>query len=322
MLNMDAAAVKAATPWPALIDALEAMFAAEGTENGCVFPLRAHHQIPRNGQPEATLLLMPAWSAPAAAGGVIGVKLVTVFPGNAAKGMAAIDGAYVVFDGEDGRLRAVLDGGELTARRTAAASALAARHLAREDSKTLAIVGTGRLAGNLAAAHCAVRPIERILVCGRSAEKAARTAAAIAAETGRPAEPAEIPAAAAEADIISAATLSEAPLIRGADLKPGAHVDLVGAFKPTMRESDDEVMRRAAAVFVDTYAGGFSEAGDVVLALESGALTKDKVAAELAELARGEKRAARGAEDITVFKSVGAALEDLAAAMLCLKQAG
>ncbi|MBX2854004.1 MAG: ornithine cyclodeaminase family protein [Rhodobacteraceae bacterium] len=322
MLNMDAAAVKAATPWPALIDALEAMFAAEGTENGCVFPLRAHHQVPRIDQPEATLLLMPAWSAPAAAAGVIGVKLVTVFPGNAAKGMAAIDGAYVVFDGEDGRLRAVLDGGELTARRTAAASGLAARHLSREDSKVLVIVGTGRLAANLAAAHCAVRPIERILVCGRSAEKAARAAAAIVAETGRAAEPAEISAAAAQADIISAATLSETPLIRGADLKPGAHVDLVGAFKPTMRESDDEVMRRAATVVVDTYGGGFSEAGDVVLALESGALTKEKVVAELAELARGDKRIARGAEDITVFKSVGAALEDLAAAMLCLKQAG
>lgn len=313
VLQMDAAAVRAALDWPSLIDALDAMF-----RDGCEAPTRHHHEVARDGQPDATLLLMPAWGKGA---GAIGVKLVTVFPGNADRGLPAIAGSYVIFDGETGALKAVLDGGELTARRTAAASALAARYLAKPDASTLAIIGTGRLAPNLAGAHAAIRPIERVLVWGRSPDKALATAKAITAETGLAAAPADIAQAVGEADIVSAATLSTAPLIKGADLKPGAHVDLVGAFKPTMRETDDAVMSRADAVYVDTFDGALSEGGDIVQAMSSGALDRAKIRAELAQLARGEIVAERGPEAITVFKSVGAALEDLAAAQLCVVRA-
>lgn len=311
MLVLNESETHKALPMKALVEAIRAMFA-----EGCEMPVRHHHSVSVPGEPDATLLLMPAWQS----GAFMGVKIATVFPGNSARGRAAVNAAYVLLSAATGEVLAMVDGGELTARRTAAASALAADYLARKDAGHLLVVGTGRLALNLVEAHAAVRPIRWVTIWGRSREKA-EAIAEKAAAAGFEAEAAgDLEAAVGEADIVSCATLSSEPIIKGAWLKPGSHLDLVGAFKPNMRESDDEVMRRAS-VFVDTRAGATKEAGDIVLALQSGALTEADIRAELAELARGEKPGRTSDQEITAFKSAGAALEDLAGAILAYESA-
>lgn len=306
MLQLDETTVRAALPFPALVEALR-----DGFRQGCEMPVRHHHSVGVPGEADATLLLMPAWTE----GGYIGVKVVTVFPGNADRGMPAIHGSYLLSSGKTGELLAILDGGEVTARRTAAASALAADYLARRDASHLLVVGTGRLAPNLVHAHASVRPIRHVTIWGRNPSKAAALAETLCAE-GLEAQAAEdLEKAVPNADIISCATLSTEPLVRGAWLRPGQHVDLVGAFTPRMRETDDEVMRRAT-VFVDTRAGATKEGGDIVQAMDSGALKADAIAADLYDLCRNAHPGRSDEDALTVFKSVGCALEDLAAAVL------
>lgn len=309
MLLLDQAQTREALLMAALIEALRDMF-----REGCEMPVRHHHQVGVPGEPEGTLLLMPAWQA----GGCLGVKIATVFPGNSARGRAAVSASYVLSSATTGETLAMIDGGELTARRTAAASALAASYLARDDASHLLVIGTGRLALNLVEAHASVRPITKVTVWGRDSEKAAKIAAG-AASMGFAADVAgDLAQAVAAADIVSCATLSADPLVHGEWLKPGSHLDLIGAFRPDMRESDDEAMERAS-VFVDTRAGAMKEAGDIVLAMRSGALTHDDILAELSQLCRGEHKGRAAANEITLFKSVGAALEDLAGAILAWK---
>lgn len=310
MLILDPIQTRHHLDWDALIAALSTMFKGD-----CVMPVRHHHTVGVPGEADATLLLMPAWQP----GQYIGVKLVSVFPDNHLRSLPAIHGSYLLSSGRTGELLAVLDGGELTARRTAAASALAARHLAREDASTLLMVGTGRLSVNLIEAHSRVRPIQQVLIWGRDQDKASQ-AAAEARTLGYTVEVAsDLETAARQADIISCATLSRAPLIRGEWLKPGSHLDLIGAFTKEMRESDDEAVRRAR-VFVDTRAGAFAEAGDILQPIASGVIGKEHVQAELAELVRGSA-GRQSADEITLFKSVGAALEDLAGAILAYETA-
>lgn len=311
MLVLDEQQTSRALPWPDLIDAIERVFAG-----GCVVPVRHHLDVAVPGERDATLLMMPAWIP----GKYIGVKLLTVFPDNHLRSLPAIFGTYLLSSGKTGELLAVVEGGELTARRTAATSALAARHLAREDAEEMLVVGTGRLSLNLIQAHAATRPLKRFRIWGRDREKAAGIASDACA-LGFDASVAEdLEAASRSADIISCCTLSSAPLIRGAWLKPGTHLDLVGAFKPSMRESDDEAVRRAE-IFVDTRAGALSEGGDLVQPLNTGVISERDVRAELAELVRGEARGRSSASAITLFKSVGAALEDLAGAVLAYEHA-
>jgi ornithine cyclodeaminase/alanine dehydrogenase-like protein (mu-crystallin family) len=218
----------------------------------------------------------------------------------------------LLLDGVTGEPQALIDGPRLTQWRTACASALAASYLAREDASKLLVVGAGALSPFLARAHSAVRPIRQIKIWNRTQANAEKVAAGLRAE-GFPAETAgDLDAALGEADIVSSATISTTPLVKGAMLKPGAHVDLVGGFTPMMRESDDEAIR-SARVYVDTRAGATKEAGDIVQPLASGVLSKDAIVADLHELARGEKKGRESADEITLFKSVGAALEDLAA---------
>lgn len=306
--------VVAALDFAALVEALRQMFRA-----GCEAPLRHHHTIPAtDGGAEATLLLMPAWQA----GQQIGVKLVTVFPGNAEKSLPAVMGAYLLVDGKTGAPQALLDGPTLTVRRTAAASALAASYLARADAERLLMVGTGALAPHLIEAHATVRPIRRVAIWGRNTEKAQGLAERLAQRLGLDVTAAaDLEAAAREADIVSCATLSKEPLIRGAWLAHGAHLDLVGGFTPAMREADDEAVRRAR-VFVDTRAGATKEAGDIVQPLASGVLAEGDIAADLFELTRGTRAGRGSAKEITFFKSVGTALEDLAAAQLAVERVG
>ncbi|MEE4012170.1 ornithine cyclodeaminase family protein [Roseibium sp. FZY0029] len=296
-----------ALPFPDLIDALAKMF-----RSGCVMPTRHHHDMEVPGEPDATVLLMPAWVP----GGYAGVKVVNVVPGNSERNLPAISAQYLLSDARTGEMLALIDGGELTARRTAAASALAASYLARSDARHLLVLGTGRLAPNLIAAHMAVRSIDEVTIWGRSRDKTDQLVRSLADQFPVKLKTAtSLKEALGEADIVSAATLSSEPLIKGAVLKPGTHVDLVGAFKPSMRESDDDLIKRAE-IFVDTRDGCLSEGGDIVQPIKSGLLSPGEIKADLYELCRGEHPGRQSDEAITMFKSVGAALEDLAGAIL------
>jgi len=306
MQLIDAASVAESLPYGALIDALERSF-----RDGARVPMRTHHAIEAEGRSTSTLLLMPAWRD----GGSLGVKIATVFPDNAQRGLGAVHASYFLMDGETGAPLAVIDGSELTLRRTACASALASRFLSRVDSSTLLIVGTGRLAPHLVRAHASARRLTRVLVWGRRSEAAHELVAALQPFGAELDVVDDLETAVRGADIVCCATLASTPLIHGKWLQPGQHVDLVGAFTPTMREADGVALQRAR-VAVDTYSGAFKEAGDVLLAIEEGLIDKSDVLAELAELVRGEKSLRRGPQDITLFKSVGTALEDLAAAEL------
>ncbi|RWF22786.1 ornithine cyclodeaminase family protein, partial [Mesorhizobium sp.] len=244
--------------------------------------------------------------------------IVTVSPDNNAKGKPAVMGLYLLLDGVTGEPQAMIDGQRLTQWRTTCASALAASYLARKDASRLLVIGAGALSPFLAKAHSAVRPITSIRIWNRTPANAEKVAAALRAE-GFPANAAgDLDAELAEADIIASATISNTPLVKGALLKPGAHVDLVGGFTPDMREADDDAIKRAR-VYVDTRAGATKEAGDIVQPLASGLLKPEAIIADLHELARGEKQGRQTDSEITLFKSVGAALEDLAAGIAVYK---
>jgi ornithine cyclodeaminase len=311
----------------ALIEHLEALF-----RTGCEMPPRHHHTIeaPRGaGSADATLLLMPAWTHgdenhPGQSH--VGIKLVTVFPDNGKHGLPAIYGQYLLLDGKTGIPLALLDGSMLTKRRTACASGLASRHLSRPDSRRLLMIGTGALAPELVRVHAKVRPITEVSIWGRRPEQAERVARVLAESLPKQVGRAVVvdavldrAQAVAAADIISCATLSATPLVEGAWLRAGQHVDLVGAYRPDMRESDDAAVFRSR-VFVDTRAGAFKEAGDIVQALAKGAIAANDIVADLFELARKQREGRRAGDStsITLFKSVGAALEDLAAAELAV----
>jgi ornithine cyclodeaminase len=305
MRIVETAEVHRTLDYAALIAALSDAFKA-----GCEMPVRHHHRIAVPGEPDATLLLMPAWRS----GSALGIKIVSVFPGNAARGLPALTGHYLLFDAVTGAPRLTADGPALTARRTAAASALAASYLAPKDASHLLMVGTGALAPHLIAAHAAVRPIRQVSIWGRRAQAAAALAAAIELPEVTVAAVPDLASAAAAADVICCATLSREPLISGNWLRAGQHLDLVGGFTPAMREADDEAIRRAR-VYVDTRAGALAEAGDIVQPIAAGILRESEIAGDLFDLVRGNAPG-RGDAPLTLFKSVGAAIEDLAAAML------
>jgi alanine dehydrogenase len=306
---LDAAAVEAALPYPDLIEALRRAFI-----DGIEAPVRHHHAIPVPDGSANTLLLMPAWQP----GSVTGVKLVHVCPDNPARGLPSVPGLYILCDGPTGMPLAVMDGAALTLRRTAAASALAASHLARADTERMLMVGAGALAPHLVRAHATVRPIARVAVWNRDAARSAALVARLRDEGIEARVALDLEAAVPEAELVSCATMSSVPLVRGAWLAPGTHLDLVGAYRPDMRESDDEVMRRGR-VFVDTMGGALSEAGDILQAIGSGALAAGQIVADLALLCRGLVPGRASPEEITVFKSCGTALEDLAAAELVVR---
>ena len=296
--------VHAALPWPALVQALEAAFIAGDTQ----VPLRHAHRL----GDDASLLLMPAWSNE-----VIGVKLVTMMPQAAVHGLPTVAASYLLSDRRNGAPLALLDGEALTVRRTAAVSALAAQRLARPDAHTLLMVGAGRLAPWLVRAHVALRPsLSRVSVWARRSESADALAATLRGDGIDADACADLPAAVAQADLICCATTSSEPLVRGEWLKPGTHLDLVGAFRPDMREADDAAIARCAPIVVDTRAGALAEAGDLVQPLARGVITAQRITGELAELLRGDCAGRTADAQITLFKSVGTALEDLAAAVM------
>lgn len=316
MRSIDAAAIDRVLTRPSMMEALRA-----GFREAVVTPVRHHHPMHRTGEPDAMLLLMPAWSDVSSTlsdDAVMGVKLVSVVPGNTARGIASVIGAYVLMSGVTGEPLAVLDGTRLTLWRTAAASALAADHLAVPSAERLVMVGAGSLAEHLIEGHTAVRPIREVSVWNRSFDKAEALAAKFAGRgfTVRAVE--DLEAAIREADVVSTATMSTEPIVRGAWLKPGAHVDLVGGYTPKMREADDEAVRRAR-VFVDTREGTLHEAGDITQPIESGVIRPEDIVGDLFDLTAGRSRGRASASEITLFKSVGTALEDLVAARLVWK---
>ena len=309
--SYSAADVHAALGYPELIEALRAAFKRDGEP----MPLRQAYEVGVDGAP-ARLLTMPAWIR----GEAVGVKLVTVFPQNAERGLGAVSSLYFLLDGQTGQPRATIDGEALTNRRTAAASALASGYLSRADSRTLLIVGTGHVARHLAAAHRAVRPIEKVLVWGRNPERARALADTLVRQGANAAPVTDLDLALPQADIVSCATTSTEPLVKGALLRPGTHLDLVGAFTPQMRESDDAAILRSR-VFIDTYPGALAEAGDLLQPIAAGNWSADRICGDLHELTNGAKCGRLDRDDITLFKSVGAAIEDLAAASLLVNEA-
>lgn len=312
----DAERVTTLLPWPTVVESLRAGFAAGPST---IAPPRHHHQMhggDGNGSdaPDAdtpTLLLMPAWNPQYS-----GVKIASVFPANRGTGVETINGSYLLIDGSNGVPLALLDGGALTVRRTAGASLLAATMLARPTSSRLVVIGSGRLAGNLARGYAEMFPIDEITVWNHRHAGAVRLADELVAD-GLPATATDdAQAAVGAADIVTAATLSAEPVIAGAWLQPGTHVDLVGGFTPLMREADDDAIR-ASAVYVDTMIGALTEAGDIIQPITNGTLAEETIRGDLFALCNEETstlRPALPAGTITLFKSVGHALEDLVAA--------
>lgn len=302
-----------------LIEALADAFrgAAAGAAR---VPPRSALPVPTD-EADGVLLLMPAALHPPDGPTALGAKLVSYYARNRARGHPTLYASYVLLEGETGRPWALLEGTFLTAMRTGATSALAARYLARPESARVACLGAGVQAAFQLECLAAVLPIREVAVVGRDPARARQFAQTMTGRLARPVAVArDARAAVGTADVVTCATTSATPVFAGADLAPGTHVDAVGAFQPTTRELDTETIRRARLV-VDTYAGALGEAGDVLIPLAEGAIGREHVAAELAELVTGARPGRTSPAEITVFKSVGYALEDLAAARLAYNRA-
>ena len=278
-------------------------------------PERVQHTIEDKNGSDATLLMMPAWKI----GKHIGIKIVSVFPENTIQNMSAVHANYFLMDANDGSPIAVMDGTELTLRRTACASALAADYLVNKNADTLLIIGTGNLAPHLIKAHCEVRDYSKILIWGRNKVKAEKMARSLDIMDKEIMVMNDLKEALNIADVISCATLSKRPLIVGDWIKPGQHFDLVGAFTPEMAEVDSQTIAMSKVV-VDTYEGALSESGELITALKEGYIKNKHILSDLRELILGEKNIRNHSNDITLFKSVGTALEDLAAAELVIEK--
>jgi alanine dehydrogenase len=314
MRMIDAAGLDRLLNMKRLIDAIDA-----GFRSGMIIPKRHHHTLERPGMTPATHLIMPAWTAGTEP--YLGIKLVNVFPDNAKANLPSVMGSYVLMSAATGAPLAVMDGTRLTLWKTAAASALASRYLSRTDSRRMLMVGAGALAPFLIKAHRTVRPIEHITLWNRSRARSVGVVQALKAEGIQVQIADDLEAAVRKADVISCATLSTEPLVKGAWLKPGTHLDLVGAFTPAMRESDDEAVLRSR-LFVDTREGSLHEGGDLVQPLQAGLIKESKIEADFIELCNARVTIDRAADDLTLFKSTGSAGMDLSTAIAVWNAAG
>lgn len=304
---LDEQTLRCLLPYEKLIPALATAFREE-----YVVPQRHHHDYENPiADVVSTLLLMPAWQI----GNYLGVKIVTVSPNNSQYKLPAVQGIYILFDAVKGVPIAYLEAKTLTTLRTAAASALASTFLSNEQSVTLLMIGTGAMAPELIKAHAAVRPIQNVYVWGRNFDRAVRVQEHLKKENFTIKAVQKIEAVVEKADIISCATLSEKPLILGKWLRAGQHIDLVGSFKPDMREADDEVLLRTK-LYVDILEGATKESGDIVIPLSKRVITLKDIKGDLFDLCKSNVLGRIAVNDITCFKSVGYALEDLAAAKL------
>ena len=309
MLSFDAAATHDRLPMDRLVAALRAL-----AIEGCTVPPRQVHAI-GSGDSAGTLLSMPAWQA----GRHLGIKNVTVFPGNGARGLPAVHAVYTLFDAGTGVPLAQIDGAALTTRRTACVSALAASFLACAEASRLLVVGAGRVASLVPAAMAAVRPIARVQVWNHRADGAHALASRLRGQGIDAQASDDLPSAVQWADIVSCATLATQPLIRGDWLRPGAHLDLIGSFTPAMREADSACFARAG-VWIDQEEA-LVKAGDLLHAIADGTFERASLRGTLEQLCRGQGAGRRDAGEITLFKSVGSAWQDLAAARLLIDRA-
>ena len=296
-----------------VIEAVEGAFRDVAAGRARVLP-RAVLPMERHGVFLAMVSALPRRQA-------LGTKLVSVVARNRAANLPTIYACYVLTDPATGAPLALMEAGFLTALRTGATSALAARYLARPESRVVACFGAGVQAGFQLRCLRTVLPISEVRVVGREPGRARRFAEAMAAALQIPvAVMTDRTDAVAGADVITCATTSPTPVFKGRDLEPGTHVDAVGAFRPNTREVDTETIKRARVV-VDTYAGCWEEAGDVLIPLKARAITRHHVRAELADLVGGKKRVRASVRDITLFKSVGFAPEDAVTARLAYDRA-
>ena len=306
VIQIDSNFIENNTHFIELIEELKYYF----SKNKVIVPMRHHHDFPNpKVNAESTLLLMPAWNPSKNAG----VKIVTISPEIGQFNLPAIKGAYIYFYAIKGNVKAILDAKNLTIKRTAAASALASVYLSRQDSNSMLMIGTGALSVNLIKAHASVRPIKNVFVWGRDFEKAKVIAIELKNEDFNTQPIKKISEKISDVHIISCATLSKTPLILGKYLRKGQHIDLVGSYRKDMREADDDSIKRAS-VFVDTFQGGLKESGDIFIPLQNGTLKESDIKADLFLLSSEAKLGRINANEITLFKSVGHALEDLAAA--------
>lgn len=291
------------TDYKQLIEELNKGFADKVVET----PMRHHHDYanPKEGI-DSTLLLMPSWER----GKDVGVKIVSVNPNNGKYDLPSIQGTYLYMDGHKGMIRAILDAKALTAKRTAATSALAASYLARKDASSLLMLGTGTLSVDLIKAHTSIRPIKNVFVWGRDFNKAQLIAKQFDQRNYKVVAIENYLEKLSKVAIVSCATLSKEPLIFGEFLKEGQHLDLVGAYKKDMREADDETVLKSR-IFLDTYQGGLKESGDIVIPLRKGILKEADIKADLFALCSGSGKGRESGKEITFFKSVGHASEDL-----------
>jgi ornithine cyclodeaminase/alanine dehydrogenase len=291
-----------------VVDAIEAAFTREYSTTA-VMPARTLVQVAGRG----VLLVMPCYDA-AVPG--LGAKLLTAFDSAAQR----LQATYVLLDPVTGELRALMAANYLTDVRTAATSAVATRHMARRAAKVLGVFGTGRQARSHIEVITTVRRFERVLVCGSSAARSREFATTIASEFGLTVEAADAHSCASHSDVICTCTSSSSPVFQGKRLRPGTHLNLVGAFQPDKREVDSETMRRARVV-VETYESALAEAGDLLIPMSEGVIGREHVVADLHEITSGKKTGRTSEDEITVFKNLGCALEDLVTATLAWQKA-
>ena len=283
----------------------------KGFQEPYIVPLRHHHNYENKPAVDSMLLLMPAWKS----GAYLGVKVVTVSPENGRVNLPSVQGMYLLFDAVTGAPLAQMEAKSLTTIRTAAASALAAQFLSRKDSASLLMIGTGNMAPALIEAHASVRPIQEVYVWGRNFEKAKKLVDKLSLPNLNIQPIESIHPIIKKMDIISCATLSNDPLVIGEWLQAGQHLDLVGSFTPTMREADDLVIKRTS-IYVDVLEGATKESGDIVIPLQNGIIQQADIQGDLFDLCANRIIGRTTEEAITLFKSVGHALEDLVAATL------
>lgn len=295
-----------------LIHALKEAFAT----NSIITPARHHHDFPNSKMnADTTMLLMPSWQD----GQDAGVKIVTVNPKNAQFDLPSIQGSYLYMNATNGTIKAIFDAKALTNKRTAAASALASSLLSRPDSSALLMIGTGALSKELIRAHCAIRPIDKIYVWGRNMDKAKSICDALSNEFKQINPVQNIADIISQVDIISAATMSVDPLILGDLLSAGQHIDLVGSYKPNMREADDATILRSN-IYADVKAMAIKECGDLKIPLDTNIISTKEIKGDLFDLCSNKIPGRTSSHEITYFKSVGHALEDLIAARYYFKK--
>lgn len=313
MIVLNDEEVRANLPWLEVVDAVgQAVL-----DRAIVAPPRLVFDIDAESSgDQGHLLIMPSWRGES----VVGLKTLTIWPHDPATptDVPSHGGNYLLIDARSGSITAVLDAAELTARRTAAVSVLAARQLMRRDARHLLVIGTGPVAHNLVLAHTAMHAFDRVEIYGRNPARAQALAADLAVHGILCSVSADLASSAAQADVIVSATSARSPVLHGEWLTEGTHVDLIGGYKPYMREADDTVFARAAAIWIDNETA-LRESGDLLQPIAAGVIAESDIRGDLRTLLSGQGR--RDDRDITVFKSVGFAVPDLAAAQVAVARA-